>query len=124
MSSVTNGASQPFFFFPGDEVRSGPEAVDHIRPRRDACAKFLIDPAETGAPNPERSICTAMPGYCASKARPSFSPTGRSIEEYRITLCFLRAASTSAGVIANRFQVPQPLSGAAYAREAKGLPSL
>ena len=40
-----------------------------------------------------------MPGYCASNALPSFSPTGRSIDEYRITLPSLRAASTRSGVI-------------------------
>src|ERR1700709_2416208 len=40
-----------------------------------------------------------MPGYCASNALPSFSPTGRSIAEYRITLPSLRAASTRSGVI-------------------------
>jgi hypothetical protein len=41
-----------------------------------------------------------MPGYFASKALPSFSPTGRSIEEYRITLASFLAASISCGVIA------------------------
>src|SRR5471030_605522 len=41
-----------------------------------------------------------MPGYCASNALPSFSPTGRSIDEYRITLPSRRAASTRSGVIA------------------------
>src|ERR1700688_1303354 len=41
-----------------------------------------------------------MPGYFASKALASFSPTGRSIAEYMITLPSLVAASTSSGVIA------------------------
>src|SRR6478735_11569937 len=41
-----------------------------------------------------------MPGYAASKALPSFSPTGRSIDEYKISLPSFFAASTSAGVIA------------------------
>src|SRR4051794_2730913 len=40
-----------------------------------------------------------MPGYCASNALPSFSPTGRSIDEYRITLPSFFAASTRSGVI-------------------------
>src|SRR5271163_1304314 len=40
-----------------------------------------------------------MPGYFASNALPSFSPTGRSIDEYNITLASLRAASTRSGVI-------------------------
>src|SRR3954470_1757016 len=41
-----------------------------------------------------------MPGYCASNALPSFSPTGRSIDEYRISLPSFFAASTRSGVIA------------------------
>src|SRR3978361_1153997 len=41
-----------------------------------------------------------MPGYSPSNALPSFSPTGRSIDEYRITLASLLAASISFGVIA------------------------
>src|ERR1700743_3289959 len=49
---------------------------------------------------PERSICTSIPGYFCSNALPSFSPTGRSIDEYRMTLPSFFAASTSSGVIA------------------------
>src|SRR5580704_3495945 len=41
-----------------------------------------------------------MPGYFASNALPSFSPTGRSIAEYRITLASLVAAAIRSGVIA------------------------
>jgi len=41
-------------------------------------------------------------GYCAWKALASFSPTGRSMEEYRTTLPSFLAASISAGVIGVR----------------------
>src|SRR5580692_187422 len=42
-----------------------------------------------------------MPGYCVSKALPSFSPTGKSIAEYSTTLASFFAASISCGVIAS-----------------------
>src|ERR1700704_702312 len=48
---------------------------------------------------PARSTWTSIPGYRASNAFASFSPTGRSMAEYSTTLASLRAASTSAGVI-------------------------
>src|SRR6266851_8806317 len=41
-----------------------------------------------------------IPGYCASKALPSFSPTGRSMAEYSTTLASFFAASINCGVIA------------------------
>src|ERR1700761_6545449 len=40
-----------------------------------------------------------MPGYLASNALPSFSPTGRSIDEYRMTFPSFLAASIRSGVI-------------------------
>src|ERR1700722_3102779 len=96
ISSVTNGASQPFLF---------------QLMKCDASELLITSQAWMPEANswssrwnsrsaPERSICTAISGYFASKALPSFSPTGRSMAEYRITLPSLRAASTSSGVIA------------------------
>src|SRR5580704_11146971 len=96
ISSDTNGASQPFLF---------------QLMKCDASELLITSQAWMPEANswssrwnsrsaPERSICTAMPGYFASNALPSFSPTGRSMAEYRITLPSLLAASTSSGVIA------------------------
>src|ERR1700744_1724574 len=96
MSSVTDGASQLLRF----QVMKC-EASEELTTSQ---AWILL---ETSCPSrwnsrsePERSICTSMPGYFASKALPSFSPTGRSIDEYRTTLASLVAASISDGVIA------------------------
>src|SRR5215210_6730147 len=47
---------------------------------------------------PERSTRTAMPGYFASNALPTFSESGRSTDVYQTTLPSFLAASTSAGV--------------------------
>ena len=47
---------------------------------------------------PERSTRTAMPGYFASNALPTFSASGRSTEVYQTTLPSFLAASISAGV--------------------------
>src|SRR6478609_9432327 len=44
---------------------------------------------------PERSTRTAMPGYFASKALPTFSATGRSTAVYQTTLPSFFAASIS-----------------------------
>jgi hypothetical protein len=49
---------------------------------------------------PERSTRTAMPGYFASNALPTFSDSGRSTEVYQTTLPSFFAASISAGVTA------------------------
>src|SRR5215217_3164148 len=49
---------------------------------------------------PERSTRTAMPGYFASNALPTFSDSGRSTEVYQTTLPSFLAASISAGVTA------------------------
>src|ERR1700710_2778970 len=95
ISSVMNGASQPFFF----QVMMC-EASEGLTT---STARILLANSWSTRWNsrsePERSICTAMPGYCASNALPSFSPTGRSIDEYRITLPSFFAASTRSGVI-------------------------
>ena len=55
---------------------------------------------------PERSTRTAMPGYFASNALPTFSASGRSTEVYQTTLPSFFAASISAGV--DRFGRPAP----------------
>src|SRR5205807_785829 len=47
---------------------------------------------------PVRSTPTVMPGYFASKARATFSDTGRSSDVYQTTLPSFFAASISAGV--------------------------
>src|SRR5258706_268879 len=44
---------------------------------------------------PERSICTLMPGYLASKALPNASAISTSVEVYQTTVPSLRAPSIS-----------------------------
>src|SRR4029079_4399100 len=48
---------------------------------------------------PERSTFTAMPGYLASNALPTFSASARSTELYQVTLPSFFAASISCGVM-------------------------
>ena len=95
MSSVTNGASQLLRF----QVMKC-EASELLTTSQ---AWMLLENSWPSRWNsrsePERSICTSMPGYFASNALPSFSPTGRSIDEYRITLPSFFAASIRSGVI-------------------------
>ena len=85
MSSVTNGASQPLRF---QEMKC--EASEVLTT---SAAWMLLANSWpirwNSRSEPERSICTSMPGYLASNALPSFSPTGRSIDEYRMTLASL-----------------------------------
>src|ERR1700721_2070555 len=96
MSSDTNGVSQPLRF----QVRMWEASVVLIT----SAARMLLANSWARRWNsrsePERSIRTSMPGYFNSKALPSLSPTGRSIDEYRITFPSLVAASINCGVIA------------------------
>src|ERR1700676_3065023 len=114
MSSETNGINQPFFF---QGMKCAASALLTTSPARMPLANSWAMRWNRRS-EPARSTCTSIPGYCASNAFASFSPTGRSMEEYTTTLASLRAASTSAGVI-DTGSGPAALDGVATAQSPK-----
>src|SRR5882672_6644797 len=83
---------QPAVPLPGNEVRRI-RRVDHVG-GADVARKFLVDPLK----QPLRAGALDLhldARILRLEGLTSFSPTGRSIEEYRITFASLRAASIS-----------------------------